>query len=51
MCRNDLQDLMQKMMADVFTDQPEDPLTYMMTWMETEKRRRDLAAEEASSGA
>ncbi len=36
----DVQDLLQKMLGDVFSSQPEDPLDFMTKWMQAEKKRR-----------
>ncbi len=37
---SELQDLMQKMLADVFSEQPRNPIEYMMSWLNKEQERR-----------
>ena len=37
---SDLQDLMQKLLADVFSEQPREPLGYMIEWLSQERERR-----------
>lgn len=44
-----VQELLQKLFADVFSERPEDPLTFMGKWLKAEKRRRQLAEENKES--
>jgi hypothetical protein len=37
----DVQDLLQKMCADLFTERPSDAIQYMIQWLSAEKQRRE----------
>jgi len=37
----DTQDLIQKMLSDLFQERPADIIQYMSRWLEAEKKRRD----------
>lgn len=41
----EVQELLQKMFADLFSERPEDALSFMSNWLKAEKRRRQLAEE------
>lgn len=46
---SDVQDLLQKLLTDTFTEQPQDPLEFMVSWLQKEqKRRQDGAPPEGS---
>lgn len=38
----EVQELLQKMCADLFSERPEKPLDYMIKWLQTEKSRQEL---------
>ena len=42
-----IQDLLQKMLSDVFCEQPRDPIAYMIEWLKKEQQRRAEEAEAA----
>lgn len=42
----DTQDLIQKMLADLFQERPSDIIQYMVRWLETEKKRREEKEQE-----
>lgn len=44
-----LQDLVQQMLADLFSEQPDDYLQYMINWLQAEQTRRNDLASEANS--
>ncbi len=35
-----IQDLLQKMLSDVFCERPRDPIAYMLEWLKKEQQRR-----------
>lgn len=45
----EVQEIMQKLLADIFTERPELPLDYMIEWMMKERRRRELNAFDSST--
>jgi hypothetical protein len=45
---SDVQDLMQKMITDVLTEQPGDAIDFMITWLQKEQKRK---AEEGNAKA
>jgi predicted component of type VI protein secretion system len=42
----DTQDLIQKMLSDLFQERPADIIQYMSRWLEAEKKRRDEKEQE-----
>ena len=38
---SDVQDLMQKMITDILTDQPDDAVDFMISWLQKEQKRRE----------
>ena len=38
----EVQELLQAMCADLFTERPEKPLDYMIRWLESEKTRKEI---------
>lgn len=45
------QDLLQRMCADLFQERPADTVTYLMQWLEAEKKRREEKQRVATSEA
>ena len=39
----EVQDLLQKMCTDLFSERPEKPLDYMIRWLGAERERKELA--------
>lgn len=39
----EVQDLLQKMCTDLFTERPAKPLDYMISWLTAEKKRQDMS--------
>eukprot|EP00798_Chlamydomonas_sp_ICE-L_P014717 gene14717-20757_t len=38
----EVQELLQKLCADVFTERPNKPLDYMISWLNAEKKRQEM---------
>jgi hypothetical protein len=45
----DTQDLLQRLLADLFQERPADPLAYMMAWLAAERKRREERALQAAA--
>jgi hypothetical protein len=45
----DVQDLLQKMCADLFTERPADAIQYMVQWLSAEKQRREEKEADAAA--
>ncbi|KAF6260151.1 hypothetical protein COO60DRAFT_924175 [Scenedesmus sp. NREL 46B-D3] len=45
----DVQDLLQKMCADLFTERPIDAIHYMVNWLSAEKQRREEKEADAAA--
>lgn len=43
------QDIVQKLLADLFQERPADTISYMLQWLEAEKKRRQEKQEEAQN--
>jgi hypothetical protein len=44
-----VQDLLQKMCADLFTERPADAIQYMVQWLSAEKQRREEKEADAAA--